>query len=105
MAAKPKSVLFGKQGSLPSLRTRKETDSYMEGHEGVSCPVCCELYSSHENDKSPRILSSCGHTLCSGKHRTSSTSLTIDHILTLVYTYIEHLYCIIETIKQVIFKG
>ena len=68
MAAKPEAKLFltspNKQESWPTCIVRNGEDS---GMEGLTCPVCCELYSTQDNVKSPRILSNCGHTLCSGK--------------------------------------
>jgi len=68
MAAKTSPVVFGKQESLPLCFIPKEEYSCMEG---LMCPVCCEPYSTHDNAKTPRILSSCGHTLCSGKPRSN----------------------------------
>lgn len=69
MAAKPKRI-FDKQESLPSCRITEAENSCIDG---LSCPVCCEAYCTHDDAKTPRILSSCGHTLCSGKPSTKPT--------------------------------
>ena len=92
MAAKPIPLLFGKQESLPFNFIRNEEDSCIEG---LTCPVCCELYSTQDNIKSPRILSSCGHTLCSGK--------IVARIVVCEFLYSVHCFLYVTFYKQISF--
>jgi len=78
MAAMDISSL-NKQRSMPSLMpssfTKEGDDESILG--GLTCPVCCEAYSDLVDEKCPRILSNCGHTLCSGTLITLFVNLLI----------------------------